>query len=148
MIQLDIDNQTDLPINTTILEAIATTLTDAPIELLIVDNQTIERLNQTHRGKTKPTDVLSFPLEGEAFGEGGMGLPLGSIVIAAPFVQEKATLYGHGIDDELALLFIHGVLHLLGYDHETDNGEMRAKEHTLIEQWGLPSSLIIRTEES
>jgi probable rRNA maturation factor len=51
------------------------------------------------------------------------------------------------VQDELSLLFIHGMLHLLGYDHEVDNGEMRQKEATLIEAFALPNSLIIRTEE-
>jgi len=73
------------------------------------------------------------------------GMPLGSIVISETYVREKAVEFGHTPDDELALLFIHGLLHLLGYDHEVDDGEMRAKEQELIEQFHLPKSLIVRT---
>jgi len=85
---------------------------------------------------------LSFPMENAA-----ANMPLGSIVISADFVQEKAKELKHGEQDELSLLFIHGLLHLLEYDHETDNGEMRKREKEMIENFGLPSSLIIRTEE-
>jgi len=59
-------------------------------------------------------------------------------------VKEKAAEYGHSQEDELALLFIHGMLHLAGYDHESDDGEMRARERELIEEFGLPESLIVR----
>jgi len=69
-------------------------------------------------------------------------------VISAEYVQKGAQHFGHSCDDELALLFIHGLLHLLGYDHETDQGEMRAKEEALIKNFNLPKSLIVRTEES
>jgi probable rRNA maturation factor len=73
--------------------------------------------------------------------------PLGSIVICSEYVVQKAKEFGHTDDDEFALLFIHGVLHLLGYDHEVDNGEMRQEEARLIQKFHLPESLIIRNEE-
>ena len=60
--------------------------------------------------------------------------------------MKKSKELGHTPQDELALLFIHGLLHLLGYDHECDNGEMRAKEEELIKKFDLPESLIIRTD--
>jgi probable rRNA maturation factor len=139
---IELDNQTELNVDTEALEKIAALLTDAPIELIITDNETIRELNARYREKDKPTDVLSFPLE-----QAIPGMPLGSIVISEPYVREKAEEFGHAPDDELALLFIHGLLHLLGYDHEVDNGEMRAKEQELIEQFHLPKSLIVRTTE-
>jgi len=74
-------------------------------------------------------------------------MPLGSIVISSGFVQERSNELGHSEKDELLLLFIHGLLHLLGYDHEDDNGEMRKREKELILKFDLPSSLIVRTEE-
>ncbi len=86
-----------------------------------------------------PTDVLSFPLEFDM-----PNMPLGSIVISNEFVQEKAKEYNHSIQDEFTLLFIHGLLHLLGYDHEIDNGEHRLKEEELIKKYNLPNSLIVR----
>ncbi|HEO98265.1 MAG: rRNA maturation RNase YbeY [Campylobacterales bacterium] len=139
---IELDNQTELNVDTEALEKIAALLTDTPVELIITDNETIRELNARYREKDKPTDVLSFPLE-----QAIPGMPLGSIVISKPYVREKAEEFGHAPDDELALLFIHGLLHLLGYDHEVDNGEMRAKEQELIEQFHLPKSLIVRTTE-
>ena len=140
---IDLDNQTELPVKIEFLEKIATSLTEKEIELMVTDNETITALNETHRNKAKPTDVLSFPMENTF-----PGIPLGSIVISAEFVREKSREHNHTENDELSLLFIHGLLHLLGFDHETDNGEMRAKEKEIIETFDLPSSLIIRTEES
>jgi len=139
---IDLDNQTELHIDLMSLEKIAQSLTDRKIELLITDNNTIASLNQKFRSKGTPTDVLSFPIENAA-----AGMPLGSIVISADFVKERSNELGHSEKDELFLLFIHGLLHLLGYDHEKDDGEMRKKEKEMIVKFGLPSSLIIRTEE-
>ena len=68
-------------------------------------------------------------------------------MLSADLVKERSAEFGHDSEDELSLLFIHGLLHLLGFDHEVDNGEMRAKEKEIIQAFSLPSSLIIRTEE-
>ena len=73
-----------------------------------------------------------------------VNMPLGSIVISTDFVEEKAKEYGHSFNEELSLLFIHGLLHLLGYDHEVDNTEHRDKEEELIKKFNLPNSLIVR----
>nr|WP_314167025.1 rRNA maturation RNase YbeY [uncultured Campylobacter sp.] len=73
---------------------------------------------------------------------------LGSVVINLDLVELKAAQLGHGRDDETALLFTHGLLHVLGYDHESDDGQMRAKECEIIEKFRLPKSLIVRTEGS
>lgn len=139
---IDLDNQTALYIDLDALEKIAQSLTDREIELIVTQNDTIAALNQEYRSKESATDVLSFPIEHTT-----ANMPLGSIVISADFVQEKAEELGHSEQDEFSLLFIHGLLHLLGYDHESDNGEMRKKEKEMIENFGLPSSLIVRTEE-
>ncbi|MFT7823358.1 MAG: rRNA maturation RNase YbeY [Sulfurimonas sp.] len=139
---IELDNQTDIEIDIEALEKIASALTDATIELLITDNDTIRKLNASYRDKDKPTDVLSFPVEQEI-----PGMPLGSIVISEAFVRENASAYSHTEQDELSLLFIHGLLHLLGFDHEADNGEMRIKEQKIIEKFDLPKSLIVRTVE-
>ena len=71
---------------------------------------------------------------------------LGSVVINLDLVELKAAQLGHGTDDEMALLFTHGLLHVLGFDHESDDGQMRAKECEIIEKFRLPKSLIVRTE--
>ena len=73
---------------------------------------------------------------------------LGSVVINLDLVELKAAQLGHGRDDETALLFTHGLLHVLGFDHESDSGQMRAKECEIIEKFRLPKSLIVRTDES
>jgi probable rRNA maturation factor len=137
---IELDNTTSLEVNEPFLLQILTSLSNKDIELLIVSNQEIKEINNSQRAINKATDVLSFPYE-----EMPMS-PLGSIVISSDFVVEKAKEFGHTQNDEMSLLFIHGLLHILGYDHEVDNGEMRAKEKELIEKFKLPSSLIIRTQ--
>ena len=144
---IDLDNQTTLTVHLESLEKIATHLSTKEVELLIVDEKTMQELNHTHRGKDKSTDVLSFPLETPFTQESIFGIPLGTIVICDFFVQKEAQHFSHTIQDELSLLFIHGMLHLLGFDHEEDNGEMRQREQALIEMFNLPKSLIIRTQE-
>ncbi len=139
---INIQNDTQLEINTQLLDKITLYFTKKDIDLQICDNDVIREINQATRGKDYPTDVLSFPLEGDF-----EHMPLGDIVISCDFVKEGAIRYNHSMDDEFALLFIHGLLHLLGFDHEIDNGEMRAKEKEVIEHFGLPASLIVRVEE-
>ncbi len=148
---IDLDNQSTLHFNLKALEKIASMLSTKEVELLIVDDEMMKSLNFEHRGKDATTDVLSFPLktpfvEQSDFGV-HLGLPLGSIVISASYVVHNAKELGHSIQDELSLLFIHGMLHLLGFNHESDDGEMREKEAELIEKFTLPKSLIIRTGE-
>ncbi len=136
---IDLENHTSYEIDLQALENIAAVLTDKDIELIVVSNEEIKQLNSTHRNIHKATDVLSFPLENEVD-----GMPLGSIVISVDFVKEKSLEYKHSFDEEFSLLFIHGLLHLLGYDHEVDDGEHRNKEEELINKFKLPKSLIIR----
>ena len=145
---IDLDNQTPLAVDLEALEKIAKTLSSKEVELIITDDETIQELNAEHRGKNSATDVLSFPMEAPFTEQSIFGMPLGSIVIAESFVKENAASLGHNEQDELSLLFIHGMLHLLGFDHENDDGEMRAREKELIEQFDLPKSLIVRTIES
>lgn len=137
---IELDNQTDKTVDISQLQKIADTLTDKEIELILTDDKTIRQINSEYRQIDKATDVLSFPFDPMPMA------PLGSLVISMDHVQKGAETFGHSEDDETALLFIHGLLHLLGYDHECDNGEMRDEERRLIEQFGLPKSLIVRTE--
>jgi probable rRNA maturation factor len=138
-----VENQTSLAIPLTKLEAVATHLTQRTIELMVVDTSTIQEMNFTYRGVESATDVLSFPLLQEAQ-EDVKEMPLGSIVLCDAYIQQGATTLNHTLEEETILLFIHGLLHLLGYDHERDSGEMRAKEEALIKHFGLPQSLIVR----
>jgi probable rRNA maturation factor len=139
---IDLINETDLLVDTDLLEKIAEDLTQRQIELVITDNEGIKALNTQHRGKDEATDVLSFPMD-----DSTPYTPLGVIVISKEHVIEKAKEYGHSTQEELTLLFIHGLLHLIGFDHELDEGQMRHKEEVLIDAWKLPKSLIVRTHE-
>ena len=134
-----IDNETNISLHVSLLEQICDEHTQKEVELLIVDAQSIQELNREHRGKDLPTDVLSFPIDDFPHS------PLGSIVINHELAHEKAKELGHNVEEEIALLFIHGLLHLLGFDHEVDSGQMREKEEALIHQYNLPQSLIVRT---
>ena len=136
-----IENEFNIPLHVKILEQICTEHTPKEVELLIIDSQSMHALNLEHRNMDKTTDVLSFPIDDFPHA------PLGSIVINHELAAQKAQELGHSVEEEITLLFIHGMLHLLGFDHEVDNGEMRAKEEAWIKQYHLPASLIVRTEE-
>ncbi len=138
-----LENTTDFLVSIELLEKITNHMTKRDVELILCDNDTINAINHKFRYINSPTDVLSFPIHGDRENE-----PLGSIIISMDHVIKKSTIYGHLPQEELALLFIHGILHLLGYDHETDQGEMREKEKELILLFNLPSSLIIRAEDT
>jgi probable rRNA maturation factor len=128
-------------VNLNFLNKILDELTSKDIELIITNKNTIQQINKEYRNIDKPTDVLSFPLEQIK------GMPLGSVVICEDIVRQKAKEFNHSFEQELSLMFIHGVLHCMGYDHEIDNGEHRKKEIELIEKFNLPKSLIVRTQE-
>ena len=121
-----------------LLEQIADFLGAGDVELVFVNDDEMRKINREHRGIDKATDVLSFPYEQVS---GGL---MGSVVISTDTASRVACELGHSIECEIALLFLHGVLHILGYDHEIDNGQMRQKEKEVIEHFSLPDSLIIR----
>jgi len=113
------------------------------ISLHLVSDETIRALNAEHRGKDVHTDVLSFPLHDPS----GMGfvLPpdrpahLGDVVVSHPRAAEQAREFGHSLDREIGYLVAHGVLHVLGYDHEADadRRRMRAKEEEALRPLGF-----------
>ncbi len=138
---IDFENRTEIIVDITPLEAIKEYLKVGNIELIVTDDDDIKTINSEFRSVDKATDVLSFGYE-----EMPMS-PVGSIVISLDYVEYVSHELGHSFEDELALLFIHGLLHLMGYDHECDSGEMRRKEEALIKQFNLPKSLIVRNEE-
>ena len=120
-------------------------------------NSASEKPNATNSASKNSNTINSENSEGESsndenlknenFGSGNFTPALlGSVVINLDLVELKAAQLGHGRDDETALLFTHGLLHVLGYDHESDDGQMRAKECEIIEKFRLPKSLIVRTE--
>ncbi|MBZ5507445.1 MAG: rRNA maturation RNase YbeY [Acidobacteriia bacterium] len=107
---------------------------DGEVDVLISGNKRLQELNRRFRRKNKPTDVLSFPRPTG-----------GDIAISAEIARENATRYGHATADELNILVLHGMLHLAGYDHESDNGRMARREAHLRARLKLPASLIDRT---
>ena len=133
-------NKTKHKINIKKLKKIKKKITDRDIELLIVSKKKMKKLNFDYRGKNSATDVLSFPLDINNCPK----CPLGSIVVCYSFVKKYAKKYNHSKNDELILLFIHGLLHLIGYDHEIDNGEHKKEEIRIIKYFNLPKSLITR----
>ncbi len=110
------------------------------VSLAIVSDARVRALNRTYRGKDQATDVLSFPT-----GEAGPGpIFLGDIVIARGVTRRQARVARHSERDELRVLALHGLLHLLGYDHERDEGSMARLERRLRIKGGLREALLER----
>jgi len=108
---------------TALITAQPTDFTQAELSVVLADDALVHRLNRDYRGKDKPTNVLSFALtEGDAGPEPEEGMPimLGDVILAYETVRHEAETQRKSFDDHLTHLVIHGVLHLLGYDHETD----------------------------
>ena len=103
------------------------------VAVLITDSRRVRSLNRRFRRKDKATDVLSFPREAG-----------GDIAISAQIAARNAQRYGHEFSGELKILMLHGMLHLAGYDHESDQGQMAARELELRRKLKLPGSLIDR----
>lgn len=110
------------------------------VSLFLTDDQGIQALNLMYRDLDQPTDVLSFPLDQD----GMPTLPdvptlLGDIVLSVERARDQADEYGHSFERELAFLVVHGVLHLLGYDHEEEDERraMRSREETILFDLGL-----------
>ncbi len=116
--------------------------TEVELSLLITDDATVHELNKKYRGKDKPTDVLSFALEADKRGDASAGfvmppgemVHLGEVIVSYPRAVEQAAERKHPVENELALLVIHGVLHLLGYDHDKParEREMRSLEQRVL----------------
>jgi probable rRNA maturation factor len=110
------------------------------LTVCFVDDREIARLNKKFRGKAKPTDVLSFPPNGDGSARhqnARRGNFLGDIAISPETARRNAEREGRGLNHELRVLILHGVLHLLGHDHETDDGQMERKEMRLRRKLGL-----------
>lgn len=112
----------------------------AEISILLADDAAVRALNRQHRGQDKSTNVLSFPI-GDADGGGDMPVMLGDVVLASGVVAREASAQGKPIDAHLRHLVVHGVLHLLGYDHETDPDaeSMESLEVEILEKLAVPN---------
>ncbi len=113
------------------------------VSLLLTSSRKMRHLNRCFRGKDKPTDVISFPAV-EAVADKFAG----DVAISVDIAAANARLFGHSLQDELRVLILHGLLHLAGYDHEVDHGEMARQEERLRRRLGLPANLIARAEQS
>ena len=107
------------------------------VAIAIISDSEIRRLNRVHRGKNYVTDVLSFPSDSASF--------LGDIAIASGRARLQARQAAHDLRTEFRVLALHGLLHLMGYDHEEDRGEMARAEERLRRRAGLPAGLIGRS---
>jgi probable rRNA maturation factor len=140
------------------------------VDIAILNDSRMRRLNAVYRRVDRTTDVLSFPADppaprrrpaagaarptsrqfrqasGSVTGEASTLYPLGDIAIALGQAKRQARALGHDLRTELRVLALHGLLHLLGYDHERDQGQMRRVEERLRRRAGLPTGLISRTE--
>jgi probable rRNA maturation factor len=110
------------------------------VNVLLTTSAEMKSLNRRFRGKDKPTDVLSFAAE-----PGTSGKNAGEIAISAEIAAKNARLLSHAPAEEVKILVLHGLLHLCGYDHECDNGQMARREKQLRAQLRLPLGLIERT---
>ena len=118
------------------LERLTASLVEGPASLGVrfASDREVHRMNRNYRGKDKPTDVLSFPGSPvEATPDGSRHL--GDVLISVPTARRQAEDRGHPAERELKVLLLHGLLHCLGYDHETDQGEMERLERRLRRTW-------------
>ncbi len=109
------------------------------VTVLLTTDAKVRSLNRRFRGKNKTTDVLSFPAE-----DSGPEKIAGDLAISVPVARKQGVACGHSLATELKVLMLHGLLHLAGYDHETDSGEMARRECVLRARLKLPLGLIER----
>jgi probable rRNA maturation factor len=110
------------------------------VHVLVTGSRELRALNSRFRGRDKPTDVLSFPPE-----PGFSQKFAGDVAISAEIAAQNARRLGHSAAEEVKILTLHGLLHLAGYDHERDRGQMARKEQALRKSLGLPLGLIERS---
>lgn len=113
------------------------------VTVLLTSDAAIRKLNRQFRGKNKPTDVLSFPAGNLIQSREKIA---GDLAISVPTARRQGTACGHSLAIELKVLILHGLLHLAGYDHESDHGEMARREQLLRKRLGLPVGLIERND--
>ena len=111
------------------------------VTVLLTTDAALRKLNRQFRHKDKATDVLSFPAAGI-----GAEKIAGDLAISAPTALKQAVEQGHSLSAEIKILILHGLLHLAGLDHESDNGKMARREMLLRGKLGLPKGLIERAE--
>ena len=115
----------------------------AEVGIVFVNNRTIRKYNREYRGRDKPTDVLSFPMrEGDQIGDAAL---LGDLMISLEKADEEAPLFNQSFSEHLLFLIIHGILHLLGYDHEVSQREearMKRREKKIFYDLGFGKKIV------
>jgi probable rRNA maturation factor len=130
--EIIVDNRSGRPVDTARAEEVARGelltlgVDSGELGIAFVSKEEIVRLNREHMEHDYPTDVITFPLELDTEDEEELPLLLGDIMICPEVAEEQAAEHGNTAQEELCLLVIHGVLHIAGYDHETDAGQMQA----------------------
>lgn len=133
------NRQRRIPLNAARLDAFAARLARTvglqrdDFTVALVSDHRIAALNRRYRGRSYAPDVLAFAAGRAPHGNGYRG----DVVISAPTARRQARRFHHSLEEELKLLMVHGVLHLLGYDHEADNGRMNRRERALRRRLGL-----------
>lgn len=139
------------------LSKIAPATARGEVCVALISDARMKALNRQFRGRDHVTDVLSFPADkapapsapstsGRRATAGSPAAFLGDIVIASGVAKKQAKAAGHGLNIEIRILALHGLLHLLGYDHDADDGKMARMEARLRKKAGLPEGLIERAE--
>jgi probable rRNA maturation factor len=134
---------TELALNRFVARARSAAGLKASVNVLLTTSAEMKSLNRRFRGKDAPTDVLSFPADPAAAKKFA-----GEIAISAELATQNALALGHSPAEEIKILVLHGILHLRGYDHECDNGQMARREKQLQAKLRLPLGLIERAGTS
>jgi probable rRNA maturation factor len=151
--QVDVQNQGEppYPVDAKHLEQAAGAVlaqhdvhSDSSLTVVIADNDFVRGLNQQYRGVDSPTDVLSFPADEPPVAIDDEPPYLGDLIIAFPYASAQAARENHDLSDSLALLVVHGTLHLLGYDHDTpeNRAEMWAAQESALRVLNIPLNIV------
>lgn len=149
--QINIQNDKSYPIDAErLIQAIQTVLNahevsaDTGLTVVVTDNDEVQSLNEQHRGISAPTDVLSFPADPLPEEIADEVVYIGDLIIAYPYASAQAEREKHAFSDSLALLVIHGTLHLLGYDHDTpeNRADMWSAQADALDKMNIDSSIV------
>ena len=148
--EVDVINEHSFPVESSaLIEACQTVITNETFDeqcaltIVITDDETIAQYNAQYRHVAAPTDVLSFPAEIPAYSPDHEPKYLGDLMIAFPYTSAEAAREGHDLDSLLRLMAIHGTLHLLGYDHDTESNKatMWKAQASALKLLGIPESI-------
>jgi probable rRNA maturation factor len=149
--QIEVQNAADFPLDSMRLCTAAEMVlaaqsapSNSGLTIVITDNDAVRALNRQYRDQDAPTDVLSFPADPPPISLPDHSPYLGDLIIAYPYALAQAEREGHDPGDSLALLVVHGTLHLLGYDHDTANNRaaMWAAQEAAIHSLGISPKII------